>query len=232
MRITPFKTCAAHRHRKTCGMVANFLPNILILFQIFGNYKFHTLFTSRKNLDIIVINNFCLQRERLSLQSGGFDYQFFSSKIMPYINQRVLQLISALKLFRFLRCRFPRIRSKTLVYFFQIFAFIVKCLEIKFAIHVPHSIIGYRVSDSLPFNFRPAVPLVCGIIAGIGIQEIKEWYFIERSLICGRKSLVIVPRSTETFDAVHYRISPFLILVRKQFFVYSPHSFLYARHRI
>ena len=72
---------------------------------------------------------------------------------------------------------------------------VVECLKIQGTVDVQLTVVGNGVTqiNALLCN-GTALPVVSGIIAGVGIDPVEDGQLVQRHLIGGRKRLTVVQR--------------------------------------
>ena len=98
---------------------------------------------------------------------------------------------------------------ETVVGFLQEGEMIIERLHVQRTIDVELAAVGDGVTQvETGLGDRTALPVVGGIVAGIGINPIEDGELVQRQLIRRREGLTIVQRRAEVHDAMHDGILP------------------------
>ena len=221
----PTQVHTAHAHQHTAGIFCRLGKEIMpLLFLNLGNGKLEVFTTERENLDIVLVLDLILYLEGRIIGLSGTDLDVLGTQLVVNNDCRVRAQLegSVVLLGLFLLCRLLAacfLARETLIYLLEIRNLAVELLKIETSVKRAGRLACNLVTRRDLINDGSAVPTVSGVIAGICRNPAQNGNLAEGRLIGYCKRLVVAPRSTQTPDGVHDRVTPVTILVGEEFAV-------------
>ncbi len=226
--VAPAHAHAAHHHGEAGGILRGLGPEVLVVFEHLHHVELHVFVATGENLHRVVVLDFEAYGEAFAVGGGGGDVDALHIHVVLYYEGSVgAELVGAVELLDAPQLRVAASAAgEALVHVAQVGDFVVELLQIHAAVHVERSLVGNGVARRHAVDHGAAVPIVGGVVGGVGRDEVEERNAAEGGLVGGGERLVVAPRRAQVLYALPHGVAPLAVAVGEELFVHLAHGLL------